>query len=91
MIKVQGEHVEKVHAKAIAIACSKKACWCYFWLSKHLQLKVTSLGMHGIMHPWDPPIVGINEEVLQNLEDALWKELCNIVQNPPTTYFFYET
>ena len=88
MIKVQEELAKKAHAEEIAIACSKKACWCCFWLSQHLQLKVTPLGTHGVIYPWDPPIVGINEEVLQELEDALWKELRNIVENPPKTHFF---
>lgn len=64
----------------MAIAVSRKCCWCCHWLGQNLrpQFELKLPGTHGILYAWDPP-VGLDVPVLQKLEDRLWEELCQTV------------
>ncbi|KAL4074782.1 hypothetical protein V8B97DRAFT_1868240 [Scleroderma yunnanense] len=63
------------------IAVSKKCCWCCDWLGRRLKTRFVLPGTHGIMYPWDPPKFGVSVSLLKRLEEELWKELYQAVEN----------
>ncbi|KAF8414845.1 hypothetical protein L210DRAFT_852298 [Boletus edulis BED1] len=63
------------------IAVSKKCCWCCDWLGGHLDAQFQLPGTHGLMFPWDPPVVGVDVSVLKTLEAKLWEELHRVVSS----------
>ncbi|KAF8553934.1 hypothetical protein OG21DRAFT_1497340 [Imleria badia] len=70
------------------IAVSKKCCWCCYRLAKLLQDRLPNQfglpGTHGLVYAWNPPAVGIDVEVLTDLEDDLWTELQKALQQNRT-------
>lgn len=66
------------------IAVGRKCCWCCnglrFLLLRANNTRFKFPGSNGAIYPWSPPRVGVNVEVLQKLEDALFKELCHVIE-----------
>ena len=57
-----------------AIAVGRRCCWCCEKLG-NLSGDIKLSGSHGKLYAWSPPQVGVDMNVLKDLEDALWDEL----------------